>query len=150
MNFDTVFGFSLALVDGDLVIDDAGRLQQVSGRDNLLQALQLRVLTPFGSDRFNVNYGLDMTATFTQAQPLTLVKQLIQLDLVRSLGTDPRVRDIQDVVFSDDPAYLARHPEIPLQTLQARRAARLWDVEVTIITADGSTATLALTLGGPS
>jgi hypothetical protein len=150
MDFNTVFGFSLALENGDLVINDAGQLQQVSGRENLLQALQLRVQTPFGSDRFNVNYGLDMTATFTQAQPLNLVKQLIQLDVVRSLGTDPRVREIQEVIFSDDSTYLARHPDIPLQTLQARRAVRLWDVEATVITADGSTATLALTLGGRS
>jgi hypothetical protein len=149
MNFDLLFGYSLAMQDGDLVFDGV-ELATVSGRDNLLQALQLRLLTPFGSDRFNVNYGVDFTATYTQPGPVATVKELIKLDVVRTLGTDPRVRDIQDVVFSDDPTYLARHPDLSPAWLQSRRAARLWDVEVTIITVDNSTATLSLTLGGSS
>src|SRR5215468_6980827 len=117
MNLDQLYGYSLALEDGDLVFDGVA-LRAVSGVANLRQALQLRVLTPFGTDRFNVNYGLDFTTTFTQPEPLALVKELIKLDLVRTLGTDPRVHDVREVFFSDDPAYQARHPEIAPKVLQ--------------------------------
>jgi hypothetical protein len=146
VNPEKLFGFSLLLQDGDLVFD-GDRLRTVSGVANLRQALSLRVQTPFGSDRFNVNYGLDFTATFTQAEPLVLVKQLITLDLVRTLGTDPRVREIRQVLFSDDPTYQARHPAAAPEELQKRRAARLWDVEVVVVTANGDTTAVGLTLG---
>ena len=72
MNYDLIFGYSLALDDGDLVFH-GDTLATVSGRANLLQALQLRILTPFGSDRFNVNYGLDFTASFTRPASISAI-----------------------------------------------------------------------------
>jgi hypothetical protein len=44
------FGRGLRVDDGDLVLD-GGDLAEVTGIANLTQALTLRVLTPFGSDR---------------------------------------------------------------------------------------------------
>lgn len=96
------FGRSLLLDDGDLVMEQ-GRLREVESVANLSQALTLRVLTPFGSDPFNTRYGLDIGQAFTLPNTVSGVKQLVQLNLVRTLGTDPRVRDIRQIAFDDDP-----------------------------------------------
>jgi hypothetical protein len=108
---------------------DGGRLAEVDGIANLTQALTLRVLTPFGSDRFNTGYGLDVTRAFTEPNGVRMVKELIRLNLVRTLGTDPRVREVREVTFVDDTA--ARH-------------RRMWTVEVDLETVGGSAATLVV------
>jgi hypothetical protein len=130
----TPLGRSLLLRDGDLVLAD-GRLIEVSGAANLLQALTLRVLTPFGDDRFNTGYGFDAADVFTRATTLRGTRDLMQLNLVRTLGTDPRVQDIRSVVFLDPPEA-ARH--------------RAWPVVVTLVTVDGAQQQLTLRgeLGG--
>jgi hypothetical protein len=123
-------GHSLALVDGDLVLEN-GRLGEVSGQANLVQALALRVLTPLGSDQFNTGYGFDAQNVFTQPANARTVQDLISLNLVRTLGTDDRVREIRDVVFLD-PA-------------EARRR-RSWTVEVSIMTIGNQPQTFTLQL----
>jgi hypothetical protein len=140
------FGHSLALVNGDLVLA-GNRLKEVAGKANLIQALELRVLTPLGSDPFNTTYGLDVRQAFTQPGGIRTVKQLLQLSLVRTVGTDPRVRDIRSVLFEDDPAYLERHREITPDMVREDRHRRFWKVEVEIQTIDAQAATLAVTLG---
>jgi hypothetical protein len=123
-------GRSLALVDGDLVLKD-GDLVDVAGVGNLVQALTLRVLTPLGSDQFNTGYGFDAENVFTQPANARTVRDLITLNLVRTLSTDDRVREIRDVVFLD-PAEAHRR--------------RSWTVEVTILTIDNQPQTLTLRL----
>ncbi|MFG1997557.1 hypothetical protein ACGFNU_00225 [Spirillospora sp. NPDC048911] len=125
----SAFGRGLLLDDGDLVMEQR-RLREVEGPANLGQALTLRVLTPFGSDPFNTTYGLDIGAAFTQANSVSVVKQLVQLNLVQTLGTDPRVRDIRQVVFDDDP-----------------RRVRAWTVRVELETVAGDPLTLLLDVG---
>ncbi|WP_405825651.1 hypothetical protein OG241_49185 [Streptomyces sp. NBC_01390] len=125
------FGRSLLLDDGDLVVTQ-GQLREVESVANLSQALTLRVLTPLGSDPFNTGYGLDIGRIFTQSNPVSVVKQLVQLNLVRTLGTDPRVRDIRRIVFDDDPA--ARH-------------RRVWTVRVELDTLAGDPLTLLADVG---
>lgn len=143
MDDTTIFGQSLLLDDGDLRIE-AGELRMVAGRANLIQALTLRVLTAYGSDQFNTTYGIDMAQAFTQPNGLRMVKELIKLNLVRTLGTDPRVDDIREVLFDDEPAYLARHPGVDPHALLDQHHRRVWQVEVTISTAQGQPATLPL------
>src|SRR5438093_953339 len=126
---NTIFGHSLKMVDGDLVVQDGG-LQEIAGQDNLLQALVLRILTPFGSDIFNTSYGLDIRAAFTEPNPVHIVKELIKLNLVRTLGMDPRVHDVRDIIFEDDPAYSARHPEVSPERVRDDRHRRSWKVDV--------------------
>lgn len=105
-----VFGASIAVVDGDFRIA-AGDLTPVSGRDNFGQALQLMVGTPFGSDQINVNYGLDVAAIFSAANNVRSVKDVIRLNLVKSLAADDRVREINDIVFDDEPGFAQLAPE---------------------------------------
>jgi hypothetical protein len=146
MTLEDPFGYSLALADGDLVFE-AGGLGLVSGKHNLLQALELRVLTPFGSDMFNTSYGLDVERAFTEPGGVRMAKELIKLNLVRTLATDPRVRDIRQVLFEDDPEYIARHPDLTPDVLREHRRLRTWRVEVIIDTVNDDTETLALEIG---
>jgi hypothetical protein len=95
------YGFSLALDDGDLVLVD-GELVRVHDLANLLQALTLRVLTAYGSDRFDTRYGLDLRRAFTEPHGRRMARELLRLDLIRTLASDPRVAEIQDVIFLDD------------------------------------------------
>jgi hypothetical protein len=134
------FGRGLLLDDGDLVID-GGQLREIEGLPNLTQALTLRVLTPFGSDRFNVAYGLDLTQVFREPTGVRMVKEIIKLNLVRTLGTDPRVREVRQVTFDDDPDRLAAHPELAAAVRSAHHR-RVWTVEVDIETSTGDSLTL--------
>src|SRR5256885_11844732 len=158
MNKDELFGSSLALINGDIIFTDttitengvqktAKTLKRVTGKNNLLQALELRVLTPFSSDPFNTTYGLDVKDAFTLPGNIRMVKELLKLSLVRTLATDPRVRDIRDVVFEDDPGYLLLHPQITVEMVRADRHSRFWRVDVIIDTIDAQTETLSLNIG---
>jgi hypothetical protein len=101
-------GFSLFLDDGDLVID-GGDLRRVIGAVNLAQALTLRLLTPYGTDRFNTAYGLDLRQIVSEAHGRGTARELLRLNVVRTLAADPRVREVRDVIFTAD-GGAARHP----------------------------------------
>ena|SRR2546421_5756849 len=139
-------GHSLRLDDGDLVFADH-ELVETHGRANLVQALVLRVLTPLGNDPFATTYGLDVQHAFTQPVATHVMKELIKLNLVRTLSTDPRVREIRDIVFPDDPDYVAANPALDAEAARLRRQSRLWTVEVTLVDLDGTPQTLDLTIG---
>jgi hypothetical protein len=143
------FGSSLLMDAGDLVLE-AGpggtRFRAVEGLPNLMQAVELRVLTPFASDRFNTTYGLDYEQIFTHAAGLRMVKELIRLNLVRTIGTDRRVQDVREIVFVGDAQYMARHPEVTPAAAREERRRRLWRIEVVIDTRDAQALTVPLEL----
>ncbi|WP_141717315.1 hypothetical protein [Nocardia altamirensis] len=124
----------IRLEHGDLVLTK-GELELVTGLPNLAQALQIRVLTPLGTDRYDTRYGFDYGAVFTAPVSAQEMRDLVRLNLVRTIGTDPRVQDIRDIEIVDagtDP----RH--------------RTWRVDVSITTSDGTPAVLTTTVGAPS
>jgi hypothetical protein len=139
-------GHSLLLADGDIAFADHG-LVEAHGRENLIQALVLRVLTPLGTDPFATGYGLDVQHMFTQPVATHVVKELIKLNLVRTLSTDPRVSEIRDIVFPDDAETVAANPALDADAARIRRQSRLWRVAVTIIAVDQTTQTFDLTIG---
>lgn len=98
-------GRSLRLVDGDLVFDAQGTLELVRGTENFLQSMRLAVLTPLGDDLVDVRYGFDFESTFAIPGMMREVKEVIRLNLVRTLSRDDRVRSIREVVFGDEPRY---------------------------------------------
>jgi phage baseplate assembly protein W len=118
-------GHSLLLADGDLVMRD-GRLAEVAGRDNLVQALTLRLLTPYGSDPFDTGYGLSAGEALTGPQSPRMVRELLRLEIVRTLAADPRVAEVLDVRFA------------PVE----HTARRAWEAEVDLELVDGSRANL--------
>jgi hypothetical protein len=130
------FGSSLALEDGDLVFEQiagARRLREVAGLENLIQALELRVLTPYGSDIFNVLYGLDYAQIFGSPEGRQRTQELIKLNLVRTLATDARIGEVRDIVFAED---------------EASRVRRRWQVEVQLETSSADEIALQLGIGG--
>jgi hypothetical protein len=136
----TRLGRGLRLDDGDLVLVNHG-LQEVDGLANLSQALTLRVLTPLGSDPFNVRYGLDVRQAFADPNGIRTVKELIKLNLISTLGTDPRVREVRRVTFDDDRERVADLPD-PEPVLQAVRHRRTWTVVAELETVAGAQVTL--------
>jgi hypothetical protein len=145
----SVFGTSLKLVDGDFTLVN-GDLALVSGQDNFGQALQVIVGTPFGSDQINVNYGLDIAAIFTVANSVRSVKDVIRLNLVKSLSADNRAREISEILFDDEDGFAALAPEFaggdPATT--ARRG-RLWHAVVALTTIAGSQQQLVVSGASP-
>jgi hypothetical protein len=131
---DAILGTSLALVEGDLALAD-GDLALVSGRDNFGQALQVIVGTPFGSDQVNTGYGLDVGAIFSVAASVSSIKDVIRLNLVKSLAADNRVQQIEQILFDDEPGFVALAPEFggPDRAALARRS-RVWHAVIALTT----------------
>jgi hypothetical protein len=140
------FGHSLRLDDGDLVFEH-GTLIEVSGLQNLVQALVLRIMTPLGNDIFDTGYGFDVRNAFTQATGVRMTRELIKLNLVRTLSPDRRVREVTDIVFPDEPEHVAAHPELSAAAATERRQRRLWPCEVTLRTVDETTHALRVSVG---
>ncbi|MBD0708187.1 MULTISPECIES: hypothetical protein [unclassified Streptomyces] len=122
-----VLGHGLLLDDGDLVLED-GDLAPVSGLANLAQALTLRLLTPYGSDRFHHLYGLSVEEAFTRPGVVGEVRDLLRLEIVRTLAADPRVHEVTGVEFAEDPTR------------------RVWSVSVLVEAVDGRTAAVSAEL----
>lgn len=122
-----VLGRSLRLADGDVVFHQ-GDFVEITGPSNFIQAMEVMIETPFGSDLFNVNYGFDLIGILQVPQTPHMTKELIRLNLVKSLSRDTRVREIRDVIFDDDPAFFEiaarQSPEEALSMSEAARAAR--------------------------
>jgi hypothetical protein len=137
---EALFGSSFLLEDGDLVLsigDLKGEPQLVHGLANLKQALTLRLLTPYGTDPVNATYGLDARRAFTGGHSRRMVKELIRLEVVRTLASDPRVREVSDVLFDDDPQFVAQLRATGGQPPDHRN--RLWQVVVTVETVQNTT-----------
>ena len=135
---DGVFGTSIALVDGDFSLVNGG-LTLVSGTANFGQALQVVVGTPFGSDQINVAYGLDLAAIFTVAASVSSVKDVIRLNLVKSLSADNRIREIDQILFEGEDGFAALAPEFAGGDPGATaRHGRLWHAVVALTTVAGS------------
>ena len=134
LNRPTVFGKSLQLTTGDLVLDQ-GDLEVISGRDNFLQAMQVMIETPFGSDIFNVNYGFDLLSILQSPQPVSQIKDLIRLNIIKSVSQDTRVREIKEVVFDDESRFFEILPDQNAdEHRRTRKTERRWQVIVVLAT----------------
>ncbi|MGV9675515.1 hypothetical protein ACWDSJ_09575 [Nocardia sp. NPDC003482] len=124
----------IRLDDGDLVLENRD-LATVTGLPNLAQDLRLRLLTPLGDDRYDTRYGLDYAAVFTTPANAHEMRDLLRLNIVRTLGGDSRVQEIRDIQVTD--AHTDPHH-------------RVWQVLVSIITSGGVPAVLTTTVGAPA
>jgi hypothetical protein len=141
------FGRTLALVDGDLQLA-GGDFAMVSGTDDLLQDLMVMMLTAAGGDIFNLNYGFDLLNALSSPVPPQSVQQIIRLNIVKSLSTDNRIRELKDVVFDDDPRFFGLSPQSdPVARAQARHSFRSWQAIVLLSTVTDTD--LSVTLQGP-
>ncbi len=130
----SILGRSLQLVDGDLDFAN-GDLAIVSDRKNFLQAMQITIETPFGTDIFNVNYGFDLLNSISQPRTLRLIQELIRLNIVKSLSIDDRVREISEIVFDDEPRFFELNPQGTLaESQQIHQTQRRWQAMVVLQT----------------
>ena len=136
----TRLGVSFRLTDGDLVLDGA-EPALVAGQANLVQALTLRLLTPYGTDRVNATYGLDVRQALSGNNDRATVKELIRLEVLRTLAADPRVSEVTSVLFDDDPEFLAQAGPAAGSQGRASRVAR---VLVTVQATDDTTVPLVV------
>jgi hypothetical protein len=130
----SIFGRSLQLVNGDLhfVEDD---LAIISDRNNFMQAIQVMIETPFGTDIFNVNYGFDLLNSISQPRTFRLIQELIRLNIVKGLSIDNRIREITEIVFDDDPRFFELNPQEDLaESRRIHKAERRWQAMVVIQT----------------
>jgi len=128
------FGRTLALVDGDLQMA-SGDFVFVTGRDELLQGLNVMIYTPLGSDVFNVNYGFDILNALASPLPPHAIQDVIRLNIVKSIAVDNRIREVKEVVFDDDPHFYDLSPQSdPTDRLNTRRNFRHWQAIVVLHT----------------
>jgi len=129
--------------DGDLFFEQ-GDLVMIVGRDNFLQAMQVMIETPFGTDVFNTNYGFDLLSMFESPHSVRLMKELIRLNIVKSVSRDDRVREIKEVVFDDDPRFFEILPDQNSdESRRRRKTERRWQAVVVLETIrDGEVALL--------
>jgi phage baseplate assembly protein W len=132
------YGRTLTLVSGDFVLaaGDGGYsdLEEITGKDELAQGVQVLIGTNLGTDIFNTAFGFDLINTLAAPQPISQVKQLVRLCVVKALSQEPRIRQITAIAFVDDPYYLTIHPEVTAAEQQAliqqQRASRRWSLDV--------------------
>jgi len=129
--------------DGDLFFEQ-GDLVMIVGRDNFLQAMQVMIETPFETDVFNTNYGFDLLSMFESPHSVRLMKELIRLNIVKSVSRDDRVREIKEVVFDDDPRFFEILPDQNSdESRRRRKTERRWQAVVVLETIrDGEVALL--------
>ncbi|GHE97735.1 hypothetical protein [Streptomyces fumanus] len=142
---DILYGCGFRLQDGDLVLAADPRKaepQMVHGLANLEQALTLRLLTPFGTDPLNAGYGLDVRGAFTGAHDRRTAKELIRLEVVRTLGSDPRVREVTEVLFDDDPQFVTQ--VLAAGGRPSDHRTRQWQVLVTVETVQNVTTSVLI------
>jgi hypothetical protein len=145
----SVLGRSLRIADGDLVIEQ-GDLAVCVGRENFLQAIQVAIETPFGTDVFNVNYGFDLLSILQSPQPVRFIKELVRLNIVKSLSLDNRVREIKEVVFDDELRFFeVVAGEDPDEHRRARKTERRWQAVVVLETISEGEVALRLEGAGP-
>jgi hypothetical protein len=143
------FGTSLALQAGDLVLQN-GDLALISGLDNFAQAVSVIVGTPFGSDQVNVNYGLDVASIFTLANTVSSIKHVIRLNLAKSLAIDDRLREINDIVFDDEPGFAKFAPEFSSNDPgKAARHGRTWHAVIALTTVTANQQQLVVSGASP-
>jgi hypothetical protein len=143
------FGTSLALQAGDLVFQK-GDLALISGLENFAQAVGVIVATPFGSDQVNVNYGLDVASIFTLANTVSSIKNVIRLNLAKSLAIDDRLREINEVLFDDEAGFAQLAPEFAsADPGAAARHGRVWHAVIALTTVTGNQQQLIVSGASP-
>ena len=74
-----------------------------------------------------------------------IVKELIRLNLVQTLSTDDRIRQIKEIAFDDEARFFELSPASDVEEhSRARQASRRWEALVVIETVTEGPLTLAV------
>ncbi len=140
----SLLGKGLELANGDLrIVNDD--FVPIRDRDNFLQDLQVMIETPLGSDVFNVNYGFDLLNSISLPESVSFIKELIRLNIIKSLSLDDRVKEIKEVTFNDEPRFFEINPAAnAAQSRDSRKVDRRWEAVVVLQTITDSEVSLSL------
>lgn len=147
-------GFTLHLDAGDLAVEHvegtvpATTLRELRGVDALAQALTLALETQLGSDPVNVTFGFDLRALGENPYGVRERREHVRLQLVRTVASDRRVRDIRELYFDDEPRFAELHVGVDLESQRTRvRASRraTATIEIETIADDPLTLNAAVT-----
>jgi phage baseplate assembly protein W len=137
-------GRGVRIENGDLEFRN-GDLAMTEDRNNLLQDLQIALDTPAGSDPFNINYGFDYLGIFSAPTTVSVKKELIRLNIIKTVTQDPRVREVREIAFDDDPRFFEIVRDDSMATARDRRKLRReWRCVVVITTLIGTEEILTL------
>ncbi len=116
-------GFDLALAT------KPGRrdLATVAGPDNFAQDLKVALLTPTGSDLFNIRFGFDGLRALTLPLEPSLVKDFLRLAVVKTVGGDARIKQVVSVTLE------LTEPEERRWTLHVEAQTVLGDVVALVL-----------------
>ncbi len=99
---------------------------------------------------FNVKYGLDVAGIFTVANNVPSIKDVIRLNLMKSFSLDNRIREIDDIVFDDEPGFAQLAPELAGGDPGAKaRHGRIWHAVVTFTTIANSQQQVVVSTASP-
>ena len=146
------YGRTLSLTRGDVVLSsDVGGLRdlaQIAGQAELAQSLQILVGTPQGSDIFNQIFGFDLERTLAQPAGTRRMRELVRMCVVKALGQEPRIRQIQAAAFPDEAAFALLHPEMGTQQradlVREQKTTRQWRLDVLLDTRLGDQVTAGI------
>jgi phage baseplate assembly protein W len=93
-------------------------LASVSGIANLAQDLQVALLTPTGSDPFNVVFGFDGLRVLSDDMSPPMTTEMLRLAVLKTVSLDNRVRRVLDVRMEEtEPGSRRWSVEVELQTV---------------------------------
>jgi len=98
---------ALDSVGVDLVMEH-GDIAFAAGGDNLAQDLKVALLTPTGSDPFNVAFGFDGLLALTDDHTPSLTEELLKLSIMKTVATDARITRVNAVTVTQAEPHVAR------------------------------------------
>lgn len=101
---DIKFGTGFLFQDGDIVMSQAHEIELVSGSQNAIQGLEILMTTIRGENLFNIDFGLDVMALYTNIGHLNKKEreQYYKLLVSQALLSDDRVQTVLDITASLD------------------------------------------------
>jgi phage baseplate assembly protein W len=89
-----VIGIDLKLgIDGDIVVSNAGNYETVDSHRNMLQSARNSVLTPQGSDLYNLEFGSILNVLIGQPNTPDL-RMIAASDVKRVLLSNPKIKEV--------------------------------------------------------
>jgi phage baseplate assembly protein W len=78
--------------DYDIIINDKGNIEMLSGLDEIAQSIQILLSVNKGEWAFNIDFGLDYSAFIDESSNLEYIKAKI----LQALDTDERIIEVEE------------------------------------------------------
>lgn len=107
-------GLDITFVDGPQGRD----LATASGTPNLAQDLMIALLTPTGSDPFNVLFGFDGLRVLSDSLTPSMTTEMLRLAVLKTVALDSRIRRVLDLhIVETEPGSRRYRVDAEIQTV---------------------------------